>query len=230
VIKVILLDIDGTLVLTGGAGLRAMTRAFGDVFGIGNGFDRVVMNGRTDRWIIDQMAALHGLTCDAATLARFRDVYVSHLTNEVHEPGPRKGVMPGVRSLLETLQQRSDAFLGLLTGNFEEGARVKLEYFGLWKYFKCGAFGDHTQERNGLLAIALERVRMCGGPAASPEDVVIVGDTPLDVAVAMAGGTRSIAVATGSHDVEALRASGADFVLPDLSDERRVFSALGLAP
>jgi phosphoglycolate phosphatase len=228
VIKLILFDIDGTLVLTGGAGLRAMTRAFTDVFGVGNGIDRIAMNGRTDRWIIGQMAALHGLDCDEATLRRFHDVYVSQLTTEVHQPGPRKGVMPGVRPLLDMLQARSDTFLALLTGNFEAGARVKLEYFDLWKYFRCGAFGDYSPERNGLLATALDRVRHCGGPNVSPADVVIVGDTPLDVAVATAGGTRSVAVATGTHDVDALRASGADVVLRDLSDAAMVLSALGL--
>jgi phosphoglycolate phosphatase-like HAD superfamily hydrolase len=228
VIKLILFDIDGTLVLTGGAGLRAMTRAFSEVFGVGNGFEGIAMNGRTDRWIIGQMAALHGIDCDEATFRQFRDTYVSHLTTEVHQPGPRKGVMPGVRPLLDMLQARSDAFLALLTGNFEAGARVKLEYFDLWKYFRCGAFGDHAQERNGLLGTALDRVRACGGPHVSPADVVIVGDTPLDVAVAAAGGARSVAVATGTHDIEALRASGADVALQDLSDAPCVLSALGL--
>lgn len=226
--KLILFDIDGTLVLTGGAGLRAMTRASQDVFGAGDGFDRVPMNGRTDAWIVAQLAACHGMACDPPALQQFRDTYVRHLSSEVHLPGPRKGVMPGVRPLLDVLSGRSDVFLGLLTGNFEPGARIKLEYFGLWRYFKCGAFGDEAHDRNLLLAAALRRVRAAGGPPVAPWDIVIVGDTPLDVAVARAGGAKSVAVATGSHDVETLRASGADVVLQDLTEIPVVLAAMGL--
>ena len=228
--KLILFDIDGTLVLTGGAGLRAMIRAGEEVFGVGNGFERVPMNGRTDAWIVAQMAAGHGLTCDARALGRFREIYVKHLSAEVHLPGPRKGVMPGVRPLLDALSGRSDVYLALLTGNFEAGARIKLEYFDLWRYFRCGAFGDDAHDRNALLEAALRRVHEGGGPTIAASDVVIVGDTPLDVAVAIAGGTRSVAVATGSHDVEALLASGADVVLEDLSEVPVALEALGLAP
>jgi phosphoglycolate phosphatase len=228
VTKLILFDIDGTLVLTGGAGLRAMTRAFRDVFGVANGFERIQMNGRTDRWILGQLTTFHSIPCDDAVVRRFHDVYVSYLAEEVHQPGPRKGIMPGVRPLLDVLSSRSDAFLALLTGNFESGARIKLEYFDLWRYFRCGAFGDLAQERNGLLATAIDRVGACGGPRVQPSEAVIVGDTPLDIAVAVAGGAKSIGVATGSHDADTLRASGADVVLHDLTDVDAVLSALGL--
>jgi phosphoglycolate phosphatase-like HAD superfamily hydrolase len=135
--------------------------------------------------------------------------------------------MPGVRPLLDALAARRDAFLALLTGNFEHGARVKLEYFDLWHYFRCGAFGDAALERNGLLPTALARVEACGGPSPRPSDVVVVGDTPLDVAVARAGGARSVAVATGSYDVLTLSASGADVVLEDFSDLRAALEAFG---
>jgi phosphoglycolate phosphatase len=228
VVKILLFDIDGTLVLTGGAGLRAMTRALEEVFGVRGGMDDVPMAGRTDAWILSQVAAKHGFSCDADALERFRDTYVTYLAREVHLPGPRKGMMPGVRPLLDTLALRDDAYLALLTGNFERGARIKLEYFDLWRYFACGAFGDDALERNGLLRKALGAVRACGGPVAQPSDVVVIGDTPLDVAVAAAGGVRSIAVATGSHDVRSLRESGADVVLPDLSDVEVVLDGMGL--
>jgi phosphoglycolate phosphatase-like HAD superfamily hydrolase len=214
-------------VLTGGAGARAMTRAFEDVFGVSDGFRGLPMAGRTDAWILAQAVATHGLSCDVETLRRFRERYLTHLTGEVHQPGPRKGVMPGVRPLLDALSARHDAFLALLTGNVEHGARVKLEYFDLWRYFRCGAFGDAAQERNGLLSTALARVEACGGPSARLSDVVVVGDTPLDVAVARAGGVRSVAVATGSYDVATLGASGADAVLQDFSDLREALEALG---
>jgi phosphoglycolate phosphatase len=203
-----------------------MSRAFEDVFGVRDGVGGVPMAGRTDAWIVAQAAIAHGLSCDAGTLQRFRERYLAYLSDEVRQPGPRKGVMPGVRPLLEALGARHDAFLALLTGNFERGARIKLEYFDLWRYFRCGAFGDAALERNGLLSTALARVEACGGPSLRPEDVVVVGDTPLDVAVARAGGARSVAVATGSYDVAALRACGADVVLEDFSDLGAALEAL----
>jgi phosphoglycolate phosphatase len=227
-VKVLLFDIDGTLVLTGGAGARAMARAFEEVFGIQNGFGTVPMNGRTDFSIVTDAAARHEVRCDPASLQRFHDIYIEHLAREVHLPGPRKGMMPGVGPLLDALAPRNDVYLALLTGNFESGARIKLEYFDLWRYFACGAFGDAAPERNGLLDVALSRIRAHGGPEVARADVVIVGDTPLDVAVAVAGGTRSVAVATGTHDLAALQSTEADAVLPDLSDLPAVLDALGL--
>jgi phosphoglycolate phosphatase-like HAD superfamily hydrolase len=227
VFRLILFDIDGTLVLTGGSGRRAMARAFEDLFALSNALDGFPMAGRTDCWIVDQVATAHGLPCDPDTFGRLRDAYLRHLATEIHEPGPRKGVMPGVRPLLDALSTRDDGYLALLTGNFEEGARLKLEYFDLWRYFRCGAFGDDLMERNGLLARALARVQECGGPSVHPDKVIIVGDTPLDVAVAIAGGARSVAVATGGYDVDTLWASGADAVVEDLSDTHTVLAAMG---
>jgi phosphoglycolate phosphatase-like HAD superfamily hydrolase len=224
VTKIILFDIDGTLVLTGGAGVRAMTRAFEQLFTIPDAFRGIPMPGRTDTGILLDAAAKHGVA--AGQLARFRSVYLAHLATEVGKPGPRKGIMPGVRPLLDSLADRSDVYLALLTGNYEEAARVKLEYFDLWRYFRCGAFGDDAPDRNSLLPKALDRIRQCGGPDVGPADVVVIGDTPLDVACAAAAGARSIAVATGGYDVDALRSTGADVVLTDLSDEAEALRAL----
>jgi phosphoglycolate phosphatase len=221
---VLLFDIDGTLVLTGGAGGRAMTRAFEDLYGVRNAFNGVPFNGRTDAWILSRAAAAHGIGEDALT--RFKPLYLEYLAEELHRPGPRKGVMPGVGPLLDELSRRDDVFLALLTGNFERGARLKLEHFDLWRYFTCGAFGDTTHDRNGLLPDALTRIATCGGPQAAPANIVIIGDTPLDVGVAISGGTRSMAVATGSHTVDELRASGADVVFQDLSDLEAVLAAV----
>ena len=221
---VLLFDIDGTLVLTGGAGGRAMTRAFEELYGVGNAFEGVPFNGRTDAWILSRAAAAHGI--DDEAIARFKPLYLDYLAEELHRPGPRKGVMPGVEPLLDELSRRDDVYLALLTGNFERGANLKLEYFDLWRYFTCGAFGDTTHDRNGLLAQALARIEVCGGPQVAPADVVIIGDTPLDVGVAIAGGTRSMAVATGSHTTDELRASGADVVFQDLSDLEAVLAAV----
>lgn len=227
--RVLLFDIDGTLVLTGGAGARAMQRAFEDVFCVSGGLDSIPMAGRTDAWIVAQIAAAHGLECREEDFLRFRDTYVRYLAVEIHLPGPRKGRLPGVGALLDRLATRDDAYLALLTGNFRRGAQTKLEHFDLWRYFGTGAFGDYAHDRNGLLWDALANVEAIGGRAVRPSDVVIIGDTPLDIAVALSGGARSLGVATGSFDVEALLASGADMALPDLSDLDAVLEALNLA-
>ena len=227
-IRLILFDIDGTLVRTADAGRRALSRAFEELFAVTNALDGVPLAGRTDSWIVADVAAKRSLRLDDHTVERLRSAYLRYLPTELDEPGLRKGVMPGVRPLLQALSTREDAYVALLTGNFEDGARIKLEYFDLWRYFASGAFGDSAHDRNTLLAEALARVRAAGGPTVDPTDVVVVGDTPLDVAVAVAAGARSLAVATGSYDAEALRASGADVVLDDLSDVPTVLEGLGL--
>ena len=226
--KLLLFDIDGTLISTGGAGGRAMARAFQDVFGFSNGLGSISMAGRTDAWIVAQMAAEHGLQYDADRFRAFHESYVRHLADEVVLPGPQKGVLAGVRPLLDTLVSHDNAYLALLTGNFKRGAEIKLEYFDLWRYFSTGAFGDDSHDRNGLLWKALANVEGAGGPHVRPSEVVIIGDTPLDIAVAVAGGARSLGVATGSYDVDTLLESGADAALPDLGDLDAVVEALGL--
>jgi phosphoglycolate phosphatase len=223
----ILFDIDGTLVLTGGAGGRAMSRAFEEIFAIANAFTGVPMAGRTDAWILSDAAAAHGIPPDSPGLARFRDVYLRHLAIELEHPGAsRKGVMPGVRTLLDALSDRDDVCLALLTGNYEAGARLKLEYFDLWKYFSCGAFGDAAPHRNVLVPRALARVEACEGRTFAAADSVVIGDTPLDVGCAAHAGARSLAVATGSHSVDELRAAGADAVIEDLGDTGAVLRLL----
>jgi phosphoglycolate phosphatase len=224
--RVILFDIDGTLVLTGGAGVRAMTRAFLDIFAVPDAFGTVAMAGRTDAVIVSDAATVHGIPSGDPGLVRFPNVYLEHLRNEIDMPGPRKGIMPGVRPLLDALAGRNDVYVALLTGNYEDAARVKLEYFDLWKYFACGAFGDGAPDRNGLLPRAIEIIRARGGPAVAPSEAIVVGDTPLDVACAAASGARSIAVATGSFDAETLRAAGADVVLHDFSDTQAVLRVM----
>jgi phosphoglycolate phosphatase-like HAD superfamily hydrolase len=217
--KVLLFDIDGTLVLTGRAGVRAMNRACQEVIGHSNALDGVAVAGRTD-WIIlhDALRAI-GHEMDEDLFARLRHTYVTLLREEILLPGEGvKAVLPGVAGLLDALRARPDVFLALLTGNFEEGARIKLEHFDLWWYFKCGAFGDDAADRNALVPFALDRARACGLDAIAPEDVFVVGDTPHDVACARAVGAVPVGVATGSFSVADLRGSGADIVFPDLCD------------
>ena len=204
-----------------------MSLAFEEVFAIANAFQGMPMAGRTDAWILTDAAAAHGIPQDSPDLARFREAYLRHLAIELEKPGvARKGLMPGVRELLDALAPRDDLYLALLTGNYEAGARLKLEYFDLWRYFPCGAFGDDAPHRNVLVAKALTRVEECGGLTFSAANAVVIGDTPLDVGCAAFAGARSIGVATGSHSVDELRAAGADAVLPNLSDTAEVLRVI----
>jgi phosphoglycolate phosphatase len=226
--RLVLFDIDGTLVLTGGAGARAMTLALRDMLGVENGFEGIAMPGRTDQIILLDALERGGHPNDAALLREFQSRYFEHLAREIEHPAPGKfkGVMPGVRELLDALEPRDDVFLALLTGNYSVAARIKLETFDLWKYFRCGAFGEDAHDRNDLVPVAVRRARECGLPRIDPRHVVVIGDTPLDVACAKAAQARAIAVATGGVDAETLRASGADVVFNDLHETGRVLDAV----
>jgi len=213
-------------VLTGGAGGRAVKRAFADLFGLGR-LDAPAVAGRTDQWIFSEMVRRHDVTADAATYGRLREVYLMHLAREMRAPNPDKRVLPGVHLLLDALSARADVCLGLLTGNLAAGARIKLEHFDLWRYFGGGGFGDASLERTSLYYDAIAAVARATGVTFAPRDTVIVGDTPLDVAVALDTGARSLAVATGGYGAEDLREAGADAVLDDLSDLTQVLTALG---
>jgi len=215
----ILFDIDGTLCLTGRAGWRAMNRACQDVLDAEDPMAAVEFAGRTDWSILRDVMAKYGRTLDDAMLADLRDRYVRYLEAEIEQPGTGvKDVMPGIRPLLDALQRRDDVALALLTGNFVEGARIKLEYFDLWKYFPCGAFGGDAASRNDLVPVALTRARACGIVNGQPSQVLVVGDTPNDIECALVVGATPVAVATGGYSVDDLRAAGAEIVFADLSD------------
>ena len=205
-----------------------MARAFEELFAIADGFRNIEMAGRTDTWILSNAAAAHGIL--PGDLIRFRDAYLSHLERELDAPNPNKLIMPGVRPLLDALASRDDVYLALLTGNYQKAARLKLEHFDLWRYFQCGAFADDAPDRNSLVPKALERILARGGPAVSPADVMVIGDTPHDVACARIAGARGIGVATGPFSAEQLRASGAEKVFEDLSDTSAFLSLLGTRP
>jgi phosphoglycolate phosphatase-like HAD superfamily hydrolase len=206
-----------------------MSYAFEDLFGVADAFAGAPMAGRTDSWILTDALTAHGIDGQDPRVSRYREVYFRHLERELLKPPPsdkRHGIMPGVRPLLDELASRDAAFLALLTGNYETAARMKLEYFDLWRYFACGAFGDEAPDRNGLLARALASAKACGAPAVDPRQTVIIGDTPLDIAVALSGGARSIGVATGGYGAAALLEAGADVVFEDMSDTAAVLDAI----
>jgi len=216
----ILFDIDGTLLLSGGAGKRALNRAFHELFGVVDGFDGVPVAGRTDRLIFDDALSRARLTVKCELRDRFYRRYYELLEQEIVSPGPRKGLMPGVRALLDDLETRADLTCALLTGNFARAARIKLEHFDIWRYFVCGAYGDDAPHRDALVPVAVDRARQQGISVQLATHVVVVGDTPLDIQCAKAAGARSVAVATGSFDEASLKAHSPDSVLPDLTDPR----------
>jgi phosphoglycolate phosphatase len=218
--KLLLFDIDGTLVLTGGAGKDAMAGAITEVFGVEDPLAEIALAGRTDRAILEDAldAAPGGPIPLDGRLPTFQSSYFSRLAHELTLPRPHKRALPGVRALLDRLSRRSDVVLGLLTGNFPESARLKLEHFDLWRYFGWGAFGGQTRDRNTLVPVAVQCARDRGCPQLDgPAAVVVIGDTPHDVACARSAGATAVAVATGYFSMEDLRAAGADIVVPDLS-------------
>ena len=213
--KLVLFDIDGTLVLTGGAGVSAMNRACQEIIGHADALAGIPVAGRTDWIILHDTLGRIGHELDEDLFARLRDAYLRHLREEILQPGKGvKDVMPGVRPLLDALGQRDDVFVGLLTGNFEEGARIKLEHFDLWRHFRCGAFGDDAADRNALVPFALARARERGLANIPPHHVIVVGDTPHDVACARAVDAVPVGVATGSFSAGELDACGAAEVFP----------------
>jgi phosphoglycolate phosphatase-like HAD superfamily hydrolase len=223
----VLFDIDGTLVVTGGAGQRAMNRAFADVFGIADAFTHVELAGRTDTSILGDAFERQGMTGEPSDVQRFRARYLVCLREEVPRPGRNKRVLPGITPLLDALAPEPKVFLGLLTGNYADAAEVKLGHFNLWRYFRCGAFGEDAHDRNHLVPVAVGRARARGLPHhVEPEHVVVIGDTPRDVACAHAHGARVIAVATGQYDRAALTQAGADVVFEDFRDTPLVLRAL----
>jgi phosphoglycolate phosphatase len=199
-----------------------MTRAFEEVFGLPRAFEGVQMAGRTDRWILEEAASRAGVQLSVEDIERFRRSYLIHLDDALAAADPAKRVLPGVARLLDDTARREHLFAALLTGNSEDGARLKLAHFDLWKFFTCGAYGDDVVDRNQLFGVALERARQRGCTASSPSEVVVVGDTTRDVACARAAGAWSIAVATGPADVPSLRQSGADLVVETLDDTEKL--------
>jgi phosphoglycolate phosphatase-like HAD superfamily hydrolase len=231
-VTLVLFDIDLTLVHTNGAGRAAVEEALLHLYGRARlgGLDAgatsgMRFDGRTDRSIFEETVQRLGepfVDLDALTAA-----YLERLPSALVAKGGH--VLPGVFELLERLACEPVA-VGLATGNIREGAMAKLRHFGLADRFLAGGFGDHHSERSLVVQEGLEALAEACGRDCRAEDCIVVGDTPLDVAAAKAIGARALAVATGSYGVRDLAASGADWVLPDLSDTLRVVTILARTP
>ncbi|MCS7022661.1 MAG: HAD family hydrolase [Gemmataceae bacterium] len=213
---VLLFDIDGTLVRTGGAGKAAMEEALRSAFGVRQIQDGVPYAGRTDRAIARDLLRVHHIPPVEENITRLQRAYLDHLPRMLHQRGGT--VCPGVVELLRTLSTVEGMVLGLLTGNIREGARCKLAHFGLWDYFVGGGFGDEHEDRDDVARAAVAALGLSPALAAdATRQVWVIGDTPLDIRCARAIGAHAVAVATGWHSPQELAAHRPDWLLPDLT-------------
>ncbi len=216
--RLLLWDIDGTLLLSSGAGMRALEVALTRVFGLQGSLADIEYAGRTDRWILRQVFAKFGLPATEDNFARYTAGYLAELPAQL--AGSAARVLPGVEPLLAAAAGRPGITQGLLTGNLRGGAEAKLSRFGLWRYFPFGAFADDSEDRHqlGPHALARARAHRPGRADFAPDQVWVIGDTPHDITCGQAFGARTLAVATGNYSVDQLDAHGPTAVLRDLSD------------
>jgi phosphoglycolate phosphatase-like HAD superfamily hydrolase len=226
--RLVLFDIDGTILLTAGAGRRAITAALAEAVGPSDAFGRIRFDGKTDPQIVTELLASTGDPGPhpPERVRSFCDRYVALLERELADP---VGVtlMPGFPRILDRLEAERGVVIGLLTGNLERGAILKLRAAGIDPgRFKVGAYGSDSPDRPDLPAIAARRAEPFFGWAPSGSEVVIIGDTPADIACGLGIGARAVAVATGSYSVAQLEACGPHAVFNDLSDTERALEAI----
>ena len=229
--KLVLLDIDGTLLISRGSGRSSMAAALEQVLGQPISTEGVAFSGRTDRQIMRDIlsASAIDLRDDESVLDRALAAYESEAPK--HLDAARITVLPGVRDLLQALHDHREVHLGLLTGNLKSTAYLKLSLAGLDHFFPFGAFGCDDEDRNCLPPIAIERALQVHGHAFSSTDVFVIGDTTHDITCAHTSGCRAVAVCTGRYTREELEPLGPDLLLDDLSDHRSVLTFVsGAAP
>jgi phosphoglycolate phosphatase len=223
--RLLLWDIDGTLINTGAAGQHALVRATIQRFGGDGDLHGVEIAGRTDTSIVHQILEKYGEPVIDKRVRSFLDLYLDLLGQELPRRDGR--VLPGVRELVESLSRQEHTRLGLLTGNLRHGAQLKLEYYKLWHFFRFGAFSDDHHDRNSLGPFALTRALEETGIKFFPEQVDVIGDTGHDIACGKAFGARTIAVATGSWSCDRLAEHQPDFLFDDLANVDEVKQTLG---
>ncbi len=230
--KLLLFDLDGTLMLSGGAGSRAMDRAMKKRFGIDEAFRNIKPDGMTDPMIFRQMFEQFGLEFDDVdqVVNELAEQYRVFMLDEM--PRSEKAVlMPGVVEFLTELQSRENIQLALLTGNFEPTARIKLARFDLNRFFPFGAFASDHPDRSKLPPIALERAQAHAGcEIGMGRHVYIIGDTPKDVKAALDNGLTAVGVATLNYTQEDLKAAGAHITFADFRDIGAVLRDLEIDP
>jgi len=216
-VKTLLLwDIDGTLIASGGAGMQALETGLRTGLGVNGSLADIDFAGRTDRWIVRRIFEKFSVPHTEENFASLIDSYLAALPAALLNPHAR--VLPGVRDILATADARDDVAQGLLTGNLRRGAQAKLGHHGLWEFFPFGGFADDGELRNDISPHALRRAHAHAKVTFAPERVWVIGDTPHDIECGRVIGARTLAVATGSHSIAQLAAHQPDAVLPDLAD------------
>jgi len=228
---VLLFDIDGTLVTTGGVGRRALERVFAELYGSANALAHLRLDGMTDRAIVRSGLTAVGAPSGAEEIDRVLTAYVEILEDEVRRADPARYYLHrGMERALDRVAARREVALGLGTGNIQEGARVKLERVGVYDRFRFGGFGSDHEERVELIRRGAERGAALLGAPLEECRVVIVGDTPKDVAAAKGIGAECVGVGTGSFTPEQLIAAGADAAFKDLGEPGAIEAVMGEPP
>jgi phosphoglycolate phosphatase len=214
-VRLVLFDIDGTLIRTGGAGVKAFAKTFAAEFNAEDGFERLKFAGRTDFSLVREFFTLHQIAPSPENFARFFERYVFWLDHILRDS--KTEVCPGVWELIRELQALPQPpLLGLLTGNIRLGAEIKLRHFNLWEVFETGGFADDHEERDQIAAVARQRGSRILGEDLRGDQVVVIGDTPYDIRCARAIGAKALAVATGGARIEDLRLHQPDWAMPNL--------------
>lgn len=215
-VRLVLFDIDGTLVHTGHAGTRAFARTFAHIFGLKHGSERIKFAGRTDVSLVREFFKIHGVPETPDNFRQFFDNYVFWLEQILGASLGRE--CAGVRQFIADLcNLPQPPTIGLLTGNIQLGAEIKLRHFGLWDFFVIGGFADDHEERNHIAVSALQRGRRVLDPHLQPHEIVVIGDTPHDVRCGKFIGARTLAVATGGATFDELHPHQADWTVHDLT-------------
>jgi phosphoglycolate phosphatase len=221
IMKLVLFDIDGTLLNCGRQPLGVFSQSLSDVFGTCGEVERFDFTGRTDPGIVLDLITGAGVPKAEVLdkLPRMRELYTHRLEASLERDGMR--LLPGVLEILDRLAAREDVALALLTGNWQPGAHTKLSRFDLNRFFPFGAFGCDGVDRSELPPVALERAELEIGRRFRPEETLIVGDSVHDVSCAHAHGISCLAVLTGRTTAETLQAAGADWIVEDLRQAPR---------
>jgi phosphoglycolate phosphatase len=215
-VRLVLFDIDGTLVHTGHAGTRAFSKTFATEFNLHHGAEKMKFAGRTDVSLVREFFRIHGLPATPEHFAQFFERYVFWLDHILAQSSGE--ACKGVREFIRDLQALpSPPMLGLLTGNIKLGAEIKLRRFGLWEIFHTGAFADDHEDRNHIAAAAFERGRRVLGNDLQPREVVVIGDTPFDIRCGKFIGARVLAVATGGAKLAELEEHKPDWAVENLT-------------
>lgn len=214
--KTLLFDIDGTLLNTGNAGMKAITATMQEMFGPGP-VPSVSYHGRTDRAIVGDLMEQTGRSPEVH-LTTFYQTYWDRLPTFLRNAEGR--LLPGVLELLQILSNRSNVAVGLLTGNASEAARIKLQHFGVYQFFHFGGFGDHHICRNEVARLALDAAADFLGEQFQKDEVWVIGDTVNDVVCGRSIGSRVVAVETGGASPEELATANPDFQFSTLEAER----------